>query len=320
MTISPKDRKLLWVRSGNECAFPGCPQALAIFGLEGELTVVGEEAHIVSRSPDGPRGNQEVPRGLINGVPNLILLCPTHHRIIDEQPNIYPVEALRDIKDSHENRVRERQESEKTLRILTSEQFPEICEGAKTFAVWRVGDTLLAACAFGSDPVKVSSNRWRGTGLNFKAVSPSFGTKHLAVYSEADPDIEFSIEGEKFKIVEWSFDISSGRLIPFLEKSYDLQNLGQAPKVIRLAHALEGHCFSTDEVICHYQKEISAGEEPEVVIFRLREMGLSNPESVVSALERLREGFALDGAAAEAATTVQTELRAYAEADNAEEN
>ena len=47
-----KDIKILWGHSGNRCA---------IYKIEitpdGEINTIGEIAHIVSRSPDGPRGD-----------------------------------------------------------------------------------------------------------------------------------------------------------------------------------------------------------------------------------------------------------------------
>lgn len=57
-----KDVKVLWGRSGNRCAFPGCKIELT---PDGSKSTLGEMAHIVADSPDGPRGENEKDLDLI---------------------------------------------------------------------------------------------------------------------------------------------------------------------------------------------------------------------------------------------------------------
>lgn len=68
--------------------------------------VLGEMAHIVAQSTDGPRGDPNLPADQVDGYDNLILLCPTHHRMIDENPAAYPTDVLQRIKAAHEDWVR----------------------------------------------------------------------------------------------------------------------------------------------------------------------------------------------------------------------
>lgn len=51
--------------------------------------VVGHEAHIVAEEDDGPRGDPSMPVSERNAYPNLILLCPTHHTLIDKDNGIH---------------------------------------------------------------------------------------------------------------------------------------------------------------------------------------------------------------------------------------
>ncbi len=54
MNITDKDRKILWGRSGNRCAI--CKHELVIEATPNDAeSVVGEECHIISGSPNGPR-------------------------------------------------------------------------------------------------------------------------------------------------------------------------------------------------------------------------------------------------------------------------
>jgi hypothetical protein len=46
--------------------------------------VLGQEAHIVSEEDGGPRGDAAMPMDERNAYPNLLLLCPTHHVLVDK--------------------------------------------------------------------------------------------------------------------------------------------------------------------------------------------------------------------------------------------
>jgi hypothetical protein len=104
------ERNLLYANSGNECAFPSCGALLVKPGeLAGTAVNIGQAAHIVASSRQGPRGGEPLgdsdrdTRGS-----NRILLCPTHHAEIDKQPLVYTVAVLRQMKEDHERRHRKR--------------------------------------------------------------------------------------------------------------------------------------------------------------------------------------------------------------------
>jgi hypothetical protein len=108
MAPSQKDLKILFQRSGNRCAFPGCKKALV--HPESDLddpVVLSEIAHIVARSSDGPRGEYPLPLEERDKYDNLILLCEEHHHIVDSQPHTYTVERLRQMKSDHEKLILE---------------------------------------------------------------------------------------------------------------------------------------------------------------------------------------------------------------------
>jgi HNH endonuclease len=70
--------------------------------------VIGQIAHIVARHPDGPRGKESFQGTDINSLENLVLLCPVHHTIIDQQPRTYTVEVLTQMKHQHEQYIKAR--------------------------------------------------------------------------------------------------------------------------------------------------------------------------------------------------------------------
>jgi hypothetical protein len=100
MAISDTDIKKLWGRAAARCAYPGCNTDCTPFLSSKDPTVLGEMAHIIARSPRGPRGQ---PDGGPDTYENLILLCPTHHRAVDKAPNgTFPVVMLQQWKLDHE--------------------------------------------------------------------------------------------------------------------------------------------------------------------------------------------------------------------------
>lgn len=101
MSISEKDIKLLWGRSGNRCAI--CRAELSSAAEHSSSVFpVGQQAHIVAEEPGGPRGESILSPAERNSYYNLILLCSTHHTIIDKDLVGYPVEKLYRIKAKHE--------------------------------------------------------------------------------------------------------------------------------------------------------------------------------------------------------------------------
>jgi hypothetical protein len=59
-------------------------------------------AHIIARGPTGPRANPDVPIAIRNSIENLMLMCPDCHDKIDNNPGLYTVELLRELKGQHE--------------------------------------------------------------------------------------------------------------------------------------------------------------------------------------------------------------------------
>ncbi|MBF0526590.1 MAG: hypothetical protein HQK56_16020 [Deltaproteobacteria bacterium] len=107
-----KDIKRLWGSSGNRCAI--CRLEIA---SGGESSAIGEMAHIVARSNNGPRGESDLTLDERDQYDNLILLCPIDHAKIDTSPHEWSVEKLRTVKMEHEKWVSE--QLDKKLILVT---------------------------------------------------------------------------------------------------------------------------------------------------------------------------------------------------------
>lgn len=104
MPISIKTRKMLWGRAASRCAF--CQVELIGEATEADpACVIGEECHIVAASSDGPRGDSPLSLEQRDNYENLILLCPTHHKLVDSQSSTHTVQALMQLKAKHEEWV-----------------------------------------------------------------------------------------------------------------------------------------------------------------------------------------------------------------------
>ncbi len=104
--IAQRTRKILWTRAADRCAICRCKLTKDPRHSADREAVLGAECHIIARRKGGPRSGVIKPREL-DDYRNLILLCPTHHKEVDDQPNEYTIEALREIKRKHEEWVDE---------------------------------------------------------------------------------------------------------------------------------------------------------------------------------------------------------------------
>jgi hypothetical protein len=102
MGISLKTHKMLWGNSANRCSLPSCRRVLAENETEtDDASIVGDEAHIISREESGPRGKSDLTPEQRDMYDNLILMCKIHHKLVDDQEKTYTVEILHQMKNDH---------------------------------------------------------------------------------------------------------------------------------------------------------------------------------------------------------------------------
>jgi len=106
--IPISEQKLLFGFSAGCCAYPDCPVInMREATDDDQAAVIGEIAHIMASSDQGPRADKTMPGPERNKYANLILFCPTHHTVVDKQPNTFTVEDLRRWKCELEAKVRD---------------------------------------------------------------------------------------------------------------------------------------------------------------------------------------------------------------------
>ncbi|HKO78152.1 MAG TPA: HNH endonuclease [Flavobacterium sp.] len=105
-SITDKNKYLLWVKSGGRCQYRGCNCSLTQDILTKRNFNQSYIAHIVADVPGGPRGDAVRSPLLKDDITNLMLLCDTHHRLIDRADVAGNPEALLlAMKKEHEDRI-----------------------------------------------------------------------------------------------------------------------------------------------------------------------------------------------------------------------
>lgn len=98
--LHPKSEVLreLYMKSGNQCAFPGCHNCL----IDEKGNFIGQVCHIEAAEKGGERFNPNMTNEERRAFDNLILLCYKHHVETDDV-NEYTVEKMKMMKKNHED-------------------------------------------------------------------------------------------------------------------------------------------------------------------------------------------------------------------------
>lgn len=104
--IPEKIKIRLWGQAAGRCEYDGCNIPLWRDDLTKAEFNIAYIAHIIADEPNGPRGHQILSRELSTDITNLMLLCDSHHRLIDrEEVDKHTVDVLKEMKKKHEQRI-----------------------------------------------------------------------------------------------------------------------------------------------------------------------------------------------------------------------
>ncbi len=174
MAIQPKDAHLLWGKAAARCSMPDCRRPLVSVSAEEKApsnVIVGEMAHIVGRknSQVNARGISTLPVSERDKYPNLILLCPTHHTLIDKDEADWPVERLHTIKREHELWVEQQLGKEIDLQLQIYDDFIDRVALAFRLENWE----WLCDCLFRKImPVDFPEDVYQIGFEHFRAIMP----------------------------------------------------------------------------------------------------------------------------------------------------
>jgi hypothetical protein len=119
MNLSIKDRKQLWSAAAGVCSyhFNGESCGRKLFTKNGEIdTNLGEECHIIGEKPKAARYQEEFEEK--ETYDNAILLCNIHHKLVDDNPELYSIYLLKKMKTEHEQIISERLRKQEILPFI----------------------------------------------------------------------------------------------------------------------------------------------------------------------------------------------------------
>jgi hypothetical protein len=104
--ISEPVKLCLWGKAGGRCQYEGCNHPLYCDDVTQAGFNIAYIAHIVGDKAAGPRGDLVLSERLKSDISNLMLLCDSHHRLVDKTDvSGHPVERLQAMKRRHEDRI-----------------------------------------------------------------------------------------------------------------------------------------------------------------------------------------------------------------------
>lgn len=125
MGTTNKDIKKLYGLSAGQCNI--CKKNLFDSDVH-----IGEMAHVIAKSPIGPRG-EKLNEDIRDSYQNLVLLCANHHKEVDQNPEKYTIELLHNIKKNHEHQI--------SLKLSTNDR--KSSESVLNELFWHLGFTKL---------------------------------------------------------------------------------------------------------------------------------------------------------------------------------
>ena len=287
MSITAKNRKILWARAKNQKAQ----------GVGSDI-VVGEEAHIVSRRPNGPRGCGLNHEEEVDSYGNIILLCPNHHKIVDGSPEIYTKQCVIDMKSAHEWRVGANRRSAERLRSVGVTVCGLIGQAVH---VWHVGDSIVVVDSYGSPPIRLDHDHWRAAGVRIGQLHVTEDVHWLFNSSEAESDIEYWLSASKFYVVQEALLYDEHCFAPFVKHEFDLTKVPALSKVELLLNVdpslVAGIPVLVKEIWSIDRDDYS--DRLEVLLSRLWRTGLSDPDRVCEEFRRFKAAKWCNGAIAE---------------------
>lgn len=218
MQISDKTRKVLWGRSGNRCAI--CKHELVIDATRNDNeSVVADECHIISARTTGPRYDVSFPSQKLDAHENLILLCRTHHKMVDDQTATFTTDILRQIKSNHEIWVSQQlagSEKPQPVRLRRVKQnIPSIL--ARLMTGKEVLDLVTNAMAYSFDHDELNSQGEVDLVGTFLEVAQDWGELSSDLEAGRRVQIAYDLTKSLQEIEDAGFFVFGGREVQLLE-------------------------------------------------------------------------------------------------------
>jgi len=158
-------------------------------------SIIGEIAHIKGEKPSSPRYDSGMAVEERNSYQNLVFVCASCHKLIDDQPNTYAVGKLHEIKAKHEKWILESTENE-----VTNVTFPELRDVIEYLTSAKVAS--VGALALIPPRDKIDRNSLSPTVERLITMGMA-QVKQVADFINSLPDIEFGNRLKQVFVAEY---------------------------------------------------------------------------------------------------------------------
>ena len=141
--ITEPKKLILMGLCGGKCEFRGCEKSIVEDMLTGDKVNFSNYAHIIASSANGPRGDKILSSKLSNDVNNIMVLCRDHHKEIDDLPEKYTADILKNMKSEHENYMKDIMKIKKERKVMGIKYTFSISD-----RVPKINDEDIRSCTF----------------------------------------------------------------------------------------------------------------------------------------------------------------------------
>jgi hypothetical protein len=197
-----------------------CKKELVIDAtLEDVESIVGEECHIISARKNGPRYDASFEPEKLDSYENLMLLCRTDHKMVDDQAAAFTVEILRQMKASHEDWVSQRLAEDKKPQPLryrrVNENIPDFLQRLSTGK--EVLDIVSNAMAYAFEHDELSSQEEVDIVGGFLQTAQDWGDLSDELEAGGRVQTAYDLTQELRELEEAGFFVFGGREVQLLE-------------------------------------------------------------------------------------------------------
>lgn len=141
--LTEQQKLILMGLCGGKCEFRGCNDSVIEDMLTGDRSNFSNYAHIIASSEKGPRGDKELSKILSNDENNVMVLCRKHHKEVDDNPEKYTIDFLKEMKSEHENYIKDLMKIKKESTVIGIKYTFNISD-----RVPKINDDDVRKCAF----------------------------------------------------------------------------------------------------------------------------------------------------------------------------
>lgn len=301
--LSPTEALFLWCRAGGCCT--KCKMPL-FRKNRGKICKIGEQAHIISRKKEGPRGG-ETRLGIdLDSEENVILLCGNCHHEIDVDPEYFDVQSLLDMKRQHEQETQPttRHESQGSWTVIGS----PLGEGASGFgALFALySEKGQITITIHGEAEEIGHMKWKGGETQFSHWNPEMEKPSEFMTVSPLSEVDFGIEKGSFYILVYTMSWKHpDTIVPFAKITYEFLPLVEHVEIVYAPYWKREDLSKLRRILDDPSIDPVRKEE---ALDGIRDIGVADPILAANLLKECQGQSWCSGEVAEIASYIEQEI------------